>query len=216
MDRAFSNLDLGVDPKTGEVEAGSAPVLVAAEDRIMLRHYGIESGRGDGYRIWHTVTPAALPEQAARRHAARKPGSARLDEEHRAAVAVMQALRHAGRSEAVETVRVQRKPFKGRGARAEPLAQGTRFARGRLWHAEIAFAEPVRGPLIIGDGRYLGLGLMAPQREILQDTLIFPVPSEAGIARADGPSLALAARRALMALARDGSGRVPLLFSGHA
>src|SRR5262249_37316688 len=37
-----------------------------------------------------------------------------------------------------------------------------RFTKERLWHVEIGFGRPVPGPLLIGDGRYLGLGLMAP------------------------------------------------------
>ena len=28
-----------------------------------------------------------------------------------------------------------------------------------LWHAELRFPEPVTGPLMVGDGRFLGLGL---------------------------------------------------------
>ncbi len=42
-----------------------------------------------------------------------------------------------------------------------PLEE-TRFDKHRLWHVEIAFKEPVAGSLVIGDGRFLGLGVMAP------------------------------------------------------
>ncbi|GAB4122352.1 MAG: hypothetical protein Kow001_20390 [Acidobacteriota bacterium] len=62
----------------------------------------------------------------------------------------------------METVRVQREPFEHNGARVEPFAEGTRFDKHRLWHVEIEFREPVIGPLVLGDGRFLGLGLMAP------------------------------------------------------
>ena len=31
-----------------------------------------------------------------------------------------------------------------------------------MWHAELRFPTPVAGPLLIGDGRFCGLGLMAP------------------------------------------------------
>lgn len=159
---AFSGLDV-IDVETGEILA----VLTRADDERFLRHYGLEDG--DGHRVWRTVTPAALPEQArrrridpARRSQEVKGGEERSKELLQAAVAVRQALRHAGVRTAVETLRVQREPFEGKGARVEPFAEGTRFDKHRLWHVEIRFAEPISGPLVIGDGRFLGLGVMAP------------------------------------------------------
>ena len=232
---AFSGLDLNIDYETGGISDDAAPVLVAADDESILYHYGVDDGSA-GHRVWHTVTPAALPEQAARRRidprrlreelaAARnnsntefkeaKPGRERLAEQHCAISAVVQALRHAGVVARPETIRAQREPFEGRGARAEAFAPGTRFAKERLWHVEIAFTEPTSGPLAIGDGRYLGLGLMAPLRDASRDMLVFTVSEAANIGVADGPALVRAARRALMALARDGDGRIPRLFSGH-
>ena len=211
-------------------------VLVSADDWSILRHYGVDERRKDGARVWRTVTPAALPERAARRrvdpfrlrdelassrdHAAAefkeaKPGRERLQEENRAVAAITQALRHAGVSARSDAIRVQREPFEGRGMRAEAFANGTRFAKERLWHAEIAFGKPVVGPLIIGDGRYLGLGLMAPLQEAWRDALVFAVPEEANIGPADGHVLVRAARRALMALQRDVVGKLTRLFSGH-
>jgi CRISPR-associated protein Csb2 len=232
--QAFSGLPVfdQADPETGEVVEVR---LIAADDDDMLRHYAIGSDRS-GRRMWRTVTAAALPERAARRRIdpprlrvelagagsdpkaqfkEAKGGRERLAEEARAAAAVGQALRHAGISVPTEAIRVQREPFESRGVRAEAFADGTRFAKERLWHVEIAFAAAIRGPVVIGDGRYLGLGLMAPVQDMQRDMLIFPVPTEAGIRVSDGPALVRAARRALMALARDRDGRVSRLFSGH-
>jgi len=56
---------------------------------------------------------------------------------------------------------------------------------------------------------------MAPLRDVSGDALAFTVPEAANVAVADGPGLVRAARRALMALARDSNGRIPRLFSGH-
>lgn len=159
---AFAGLDL-IDMRSGEICA----VLTRADDEGFLRHYGLtEDG---GHRMWRTVTPAALPEQARRRRIdpARRTGEAKGGEERsrellQAALAVRQALRHAGVRAAVETLRVQREPFEGRGARVEPFAEGTRFDKHRLWHVEIKFSQELSGPLVIGDGRFLGLGVMAP------------------------------------------------------
>ena len=39
----------------------------------------------------------------------------------------------------------------------------------RLVHASVEFAVPVRGPLVLGSGRFLGLGLMRPVDEAATD-----------------------------------------------
>ena len=232
--QAFSGLQVSerIDPETGEI---CEVRLIAAEDDGMLGHYGIGGSRHES-RLWRTVTPAALPERVARRRIDPKKLQAEIDdarqaratgfreakgscerlkEELRATVAVAQALRHAAVSAPVSAIRVQREPFEGKGARAEAFAEGTRFAKERLWHVEIAFGEAIGGPVIIGDGRYLGLGLMAPVKDELLDALTLAVPHAAGIRVGDGPALVQAARRALMALSRDHEGKVPRLFSGH-
>ena len=216
---AFSGLE-AIDQTTGEI----LWTLVPADDERMLDHYGIDSRRGEGHRLWRSVTPAALPEQAGRRRIdpsrrrdphERKGAKERLHEEGRAATAVLQALRHAATAAKVELIRIQREPFEAKGARAEAFAPGTRFAKERLWHVEIAFNNPVAGPLIIGDGRYLGLGLMAPVRDAWRDRIVFSLRPETPVAVADAPLLLRAVRRALMALSRDSKGAAPRLFSGH-
>ena len=93
------------------------------------------------------------------------------------------------------------------------FAAGTRFAKERLWHVEITFAQPVEGPLIIGDGRYLGLGLMEPV--VGQHVFIFRLPIEPAVAVSDRSALLSAVRRALMSLSPHSDGSVPRLFSGH-
>lgn len=216
---AFSGLDH--DPETGEVWGWA---LVAGDDTDMLGHYGIPHPEDEArtLRCWRTVTPAALPEPAARRRidpqrsaVDAKGAGERAGEQARAATAVLQALRHARVTTEVESVRVQREPFAGKGARAEASAPGTRFAKERLWHAEIRFAVPRHGPLVIGDGRHLGLGLMAPVKEAWRDVIVFTLPRATPVAVTDRADFLRAVRRALMALARDSKGGVPRLFSGH-
>ena len=228
---AFSGLDV-IDPNTGEVKGN---LVLSEEDRI-LGHYGIDNGTRGSHRIWRTVTPAALSERATRRRidpmrlhgeleAARhnrdmpfkeaKAGCERLQEETRAVAAVVDALRHADIPVRASSIRVQREPFDDKGARAEAFAYGTRFAKERLWHVEITLPKPLRGPLVIGDGRYLGLGVMAALKDASRDVVSFRIAPQANIAVADGPALVHAVRRALMSLARDGNARVPRLFSGH-
>lgn len=213
---AFSNLDL-VDPDTGEISG----LLVAADDRGMLRHYGI--GTEERWRVWRTVTPAALPQRAARRRIEprqiqqeAKGGAERLREEAAAGSAVRQALRRAGVTAAVESVRLQREPFDAKGDRAEAFAPGTRFTKERLWHVEISFARPVQGPLLIGDGRYLGLGLMAPVR---QTEGVFAFEIADGLADDAEPlELTRALRRAIMSRVQAQLGpraTLPVFFTGH-
>lgn len=217
---AFSGIE-PVDRQTGEVHD---LILVPADDDTMLKHYCIG---GEVYcRRWRTITPVAVPESARRRRiepsrrlAEAKDGTERDRETWQACLAIKQALRHADIRVPAENIRVQREPFAGREQRVEAFAPGTRFAKERLWHVEIDFSEPIRGPLVIGDGRFLGLGLMAPvvscrSIHIFQITgglLVQPEPQ----------GMAQSLRRAVMARvqrvqAEMGFGnRMPAYFSGH-
>ena len=204
---AFSNLE-EIDHSTGEILWN----LVRTEDLRMLGHYGIGDSEQQGFRVWRTITPAALPVIRTGRGTAE---NKRVITEAKAACAVRQALRHAGVVVPLESIRLQREPFDGNGTRAEAFSMSERFAARGLHHVEIAFAQAVRGPLVIGNGRYLGLGLMAPQKDALHDVLVFSIAPEANIATADATLFLHAVRRALMALSRDDNGHVPRLFSGH-
>ena len=204
---AFSGLE-EIDPTTGEILWN----LVRGEERGMLGHYGVGDSEQNDFRVWRTITPAALPVMRMGRGTA---GAKRVAGEAKAARAVMQALRHAGVAAPVESIRVQREPFDRNGARAEEFAMPDRFTARGLHHVEIAFAQAVRGPLVIGNGRYLGLGLMAPKKDVSHDALVFSIAPETNIVTADAAPLLHAVRRALMALSRDDNGHLPRLFSGH-
>ncbi len=219
---AFSGLvvEAGeVDPETGEITGETR--LVPAGERTMLTHYGVDTD--ERHRQWRTVTPAALPETATRRRIdprrlreETKGGHERAREQNIAATAVLQALRHVGIDAQVSTIRVQREPFDAKGARAEAFSAGTRFAKERLWHIEIVFTEPVAGPLLLGDGRYMGLGLMAPVQRVEG---IHSFAILAGLVDQDNPTaLAQALRRAVMCRVQERIGRharLPAFFSGH-
>lgn len=219
---AFSGLvvEAGeVDPETGEITGETR--LVPAGERTMLAHYGVDTD--ERHRHWRTVTPAALPETAARRRIdprrlreEAKGGHERAREQNIAATAVLHALRHAGIDAQVSTIRVQREPFDAKGARTEAFAAGMRFAKERLWHIEIVFAEPIAGPLLLGDGRYLGLGLMAPVQRV--DGIHSFAILEGLADGADPTVLAQALRRAVMSRVQERIGRyarLPAFFSGH-
>jgi CRISPR-associated protein Csb2 len=163
---AFSGAEL-YDKQTGEVLA----ILVHSDDIRPLKHYGVDEG--EGHLRWRTVTPAVLPKAPpSRDRTFRRGGKSATGEEkrqrlERKAASVHHALRHAGVRATVETIALQRESFESKGVRAESFAPGTRFHEGCLWHVEIVFASPVSGPLVIGDGRFLGLGVMAPVRSLV-------------------------------------------------
>ena len=211
------SVEFAADNQTGEFISE----LVPAGDDSMLDHYGVDNPA----RVWRTVTPAALPHgatrwrmQPSRLHHSAKPIGApeRIAEENRAAAAVVQALRHAGVGATITDMRVQREPFARHGARAEVFVPGTRFTKEGLWHVEITFAQSVGGPLIIGDGRYLGLGLLEPVSHARSDVVVFQLAAaEPRVATGDRIAFLSAVRRALMSLSRRSDGSVPRLFSGH-
>ena len=205
---AFSGIEPH-DPRTGENWPGR---LVSAEDTRMADRFAGPA------RVFRSVTPIALSRQRRRRLGPndKKSAGERNLEERRASGAVVQALRHAGVRVSPVDVRVQREPFNSRGERAEAFAAGTRFPKEALWHAAITFAEPLAGPLLLGDGRYLGLGLMLPD-EPIPGVLAFAI--EEGLTDvADPVIVAHAARRAMMARVQASLPRgqtLPLYVSGH-
>ena len=218
----FQAIDLNVDPVTGEALAGSRGTLTPADSRTMLRHYGIASPADmeEMGGCWRTVTPAALPTHRVRGRAS---GWQRSQNEGEAITSVRVALRHIGYgADAIRSIVVQREPWTANGLDAGAFADGGRFSADGLWHVEIIFTKPVHGPMLIGNGRFMGLGLMAPQPpdEVPDgvDAALFDlVESDAGKrpAMARREHVLEAVRRALMSLARDAGPEASLLFSGH-
>ena len=194
---------------------------IAAELRRIGEGEDLAAGIERRGRGWQSVTPLALPAARRRRGGSTprrvaREGTARAGEEARVAGAVRTALRHARIDTPARAVSVQREPFDVHGGRAEAFAAGTRFSGDAMWHARIELAEPVAGPLLLGDGRYLGLGLMRPVEEV-PGVLSFRIV-EGLAASADPAAVAGAARRAMMARVQESLPRgeaLPLYVSGH-
>lgn len=207
---AFAGLAPDVDPGTGEVLSQTR--LVPAEEDGMLRHFGFAPATPA--RCWRTVTPVVLPYIP--QPGARSGGGARAVHEQAVSDAVRQALRHVGELDGAPAIRAQPEPFTRHGQRATAFAEGTRFAPARLHHVELRFAEPRNGPLVLGDGRWLGLGLMAPLDELPG---VFALPIIEGLVPDAVPAdVAAALRRAVMARVQEniGTTHLPPFFSGHA
>ncbi len=202
-------------------------ILTRSEDERMLRHFAIGlRSAPTAQRVWRSVTPVALPEAAGRRRIdpaqiaeQAKPAKERLAEEARARKALRTALRQAGVDARLLSCTVQREPFARKGARAEDFAGDSRFSKHRLWHAELRFETGIRGPLLIGDGRFLGLGLFAPERPAPGERRAFAWRATAGWqARVDAEGLTRALRRAVQARYQEQIGKrrtLPSLISGH-
>lgn len=207
---AMLGMPLDVDPQTGEVRSEAR--LVPAATETMLRHYGLGDDARPA-RLWRSVTPVALPGRPPRPW---REGSARVAGEAIAAAAVRQALRHADISNEPTAISVQREPFTARGERAEAFAHGQRFPSAILRHVEVRFAEPRHGPLLLGNGRWLGLGLFAPVSTETR-VLAFDIVDGLLAGAEAAPDLVSALRRAVMARVRDhtGNSHLDAFFSGH-
>ncbi len=111
-------------------------------------------------RRWVSVTPISLPTHPGK--LSQGTVSARAKAWGRAEAAVSRSCQHVGLPAPVAV-----------SASLSPLVAGSRSAPSfpsfrqkqevrRLVHAEVLFDLPIRGPLVLGSGRYLGLGLMRP------------------------------------------------------
>ncbi len=190
---AFSGAEL-LDPETGDA---NGIVLRRVIDNTTPGNYGVDNSA----HTFRSVTPVVLPFDPKRQTVASSDNSSKhyhTSEIAHARGAVIQALRHAGVATPVASVQLQREPFTSTGLRVESFAQGTRFENERLWYVAITFRGPVIGPLLIGDGRFLGLGLMAPQFDTPLGIYSFSIVS--GLECEPDPiELARALRRAVMA-----------------
>ena len=134
-------------------------------------------------RHWASATPLALPKHPGRLAGGSAAARARAWKMAEATVAA--ACVHVGLPEP-SAVEVSLATFLvgGRGVRQfPPFSQNGRDrrpVRRQLVHAALTFDEPVAGPLMLGSGRFLGLGLMRPK----------PVPESegSGTRRVDGAS----------------------------
>ena len=119
-------------------------------------------------RRWVSATPIALP-----RHPGRLVGgtaTAQAKAWERAEASVVAAGVHVGLPEP-EAVEVALRPFirGGRPTRHFPAfsqrGRDGRPVRRQLVHASLTFQHPVEGSLMLGAGRFVGLGLMRPVPE---------------------------------------------------
>lgn len=159
--------DLGVDRVSGQ--QGWLDAALTARRKTTTRDYWCRPARR-----WLSVTPIALD---------RFPGNLRSREsrareraEAEAAASVARACVFAGLADSPQQVRVNIRvdsPLvgvpaspggrRGPGQRRFPGYQTGSGTPRACVHAEIEFDEPVRGPVLVGAGRYFGYGLCLPR-----------------------------------------------------
>lgn len=116
-------------------------------------------------RWWVSVSPVALPTHPG--NLRRGSAGARAKAWARAEEAVAKSCAHVGLPRPADIqVSLVAHLVGARPANDYPAFRQGRGADGgvvrRLVHASVEFAEPVSGPLMLGSGRFLGLGLMRP------------------------------------------------------
>lgn len=122
-------------------------------------------------RRWVSATPIALPRHPGRLVGGTAPAQAKAWELAEATVAA--ACAHVGLPEPLG-VEVALRPYivGARQARHFPAfsqkGRDGKPVRRQLVHASLTFERPVAGPLMLGAGRFMGLGLMRPMPESSQ------------------------------------------------
>lgn len=173
-------------------------ILLTAEQDKVFKRYGL--GDDQSSTLWQTITPAVLP--GLRANASPTEADNVLN----------RALKQAGIHTPARLLRMQRPPFHSNETPSGDFSPGTRFRANDLWHLEVAFEQSLSGPILVGNGRYLGLGLLRRYKHA--ETQVFCFEKNAPPANQRSVFLS-ALRRALMARERQAFGKLSVLFSGH-
>ena len=166
----YALMDLGMDRGLDGQASEWLSTSLTSRRKTTTRDYWCRPARR-----WLTVTPVAL-DRFPGNLLSRDPAT-RDRAEAEAVASVARACVYAGLADRAEDVRVSiglTAPLTGLPAvRVGRYAPGQRhypgyrtgsgLPRGCV-HAEIEFPEPVRGPVLIGAGRYLGYGLCLPRQ----------------------------------------------------
>ncbi len=165
----YALMDLGVDRGKSRSEAEWLNMALTSRRKTTTRDYWCRPARR-----WLTVTPIALDNFPRNLRSVNPETRNRAETE--AAASVARACVHAGLAghaqDVTVTIRldaplagipaVSTGPFTPGQRRFPGYKTGNGAPRGCV-HAEIDFPEPVRGPVLVGAGRYLGYGLCLPR-----------------------------------------------------
>jgi CRISPR-associated protein Csb2 len=160
--------------RAGEEERPAIPLLLGDTGVLMLQRAARATDRDDALRPttwsgparrWSSATPIALD---------RNPGDLHHADPERqrtafqaAASCVIEGLRRIGlpAPAEVDVLRSCALPGTAEPRRYPRFPAAPRRPQRVLVHARLGFSEPVRGPILVGAGRYQGLGLFLPDDE---------------------------------------------------
>jgi CRISPR-associated protein Csb2 len=160
--------------RTGPEAWPPIPVLLGDPGRLVLQRAGRVKDCGDALRSatwigparrWASATPIALDRNPGDLHHA---DPARRSLAFRAAAAcVIEAVRRIGLPAPVEVdvLRSCALPGTAEPQRYPRFPPAPQRLQRVLVHARLRFGEPVRGPVLVGAGRFQGLGLFMPDDE---------------------------------------------------
>lgn len=155
----------------GEVERhGQVPVFLGSTGKMVLERLDAPASRSTlqpatwcrPARRWLTATPIALDRNPGELWSRKPEEVAKAEEE---AVATLRAaVQHLGLPTPASVTPLRFAPLAGTAKvrRYPRFPEDTRKHQRVLVHAEVRFDIPVRGPILLGAGRYLGLGLLRP------------------------------------------------------
>jgi CRISPR-associated protein Csb2 len=227
--RALTDAEVQVDLSDTATSSShlrlARPIDVVADANVASRENSMLDRYAGTARVWRSVSPVVLPGTGGWVTPTHDPEQkARMDEQRRAREDTLfrRAMRDSGIDMAeVERVQLRREPFGAHQPRADATWRLPKNGEGRRWlagrprvHAEIVFTQARTGPLTVGDGRSLGLGLFqaAPSQPPGHPEIArFRIQSERRPRIEHSVRIGDSLRRALM----SGGGRPPTEFSGH-
>ena len=130
-----------VEERTGEIKADLRALPDPFIDGVTMRYLR-------GARVWGSVTPVVLPGR----------------DDHRTRKAhglVLKALAQAGYTTPIVEIALQREPIFPGAEMAHAYRTPAYIKEFPRTHAIVTFAEPVPGPIAIGGGRHIGVGVFA-------------------------------------------------------
>lgn len=130
-----------IEERTGEIKADLRALSDPFADGVTIRYLRKA-------RVWGSATPMVLPGRDDYRT-------------RKAHGLVLKALAQAGYTTPVAEIDLQREPVFAGAEMARAYQVPTYLKQFPRTHAVVTFAEPVPGPIVIGAGRHVGLGLLA-------------------------------------------------------
>jgi CRISPR-associated protein Csb2 len=158
------------DPRMREEDTPLLPVYLGRAGELLLVRLEEEAAQSTlrpatwcaGAKTWASATPVALDRNPGDLHASDPEKAAAAYAQAEATIAV--ACEHVGLPRPARVTVLPAAPIAGadKARQFPPFLTGKPPVQRVLVHAALEFEAPVRGPILLGAGRYFGLGLFRP------------------------------------------------------